>query len=368
MAREIRLQYVRWDITNRCNLNCRHCQDASFRSSENVGHVSLQNAQKIISELKRVGVDRVGLLGGEPTVNPDLTKIVAALNGSGVSVDITSNGTVLSEDLIKGLTNQQDCNFSISLEGGTADMNDRVRGKGSFQKALRALRTLVRLRDNERIPMEVQISHAITKPSSDSIESLLSIAKDEGVDACIVTTVHQVGNAARWWDDLAVPPELALKSARRIARWLGDNPTPIRWRLNFLQNVVVHYLRQEESIFIFPYKRFVSTDAYSEAYIQANGRLFPSQAISEMFPQALVGPFADLNNSLYNTSFEQIWFSEAFETFRRDFLARDYIRHYSSCGRCPFADTLCWPTSVAWMSGVTDPYPLCSYVLDRLSL
>lgn len=83
------------EITDRCNLNCRHC----FADNHQGTDPSLEQVKAWIRDLTVPGKTLVQLSGGEPTVRDDLPEIVAYAKEVGCKyVQLNSNGLRLAED------------------------------------------------------------------------------------------------------------------------------------------------------------------------------------------------------------------------------------------------------------------------------
>ena len=108
-------------ITEKCNLRCRHCYVPKTPKSLEVRHI-----EYIMDEFP---IDRTVLLGGEPLLYKDLSRILEILP----NVTISTNAQLLDKKLkeIEGVRAVQ-----ISVEG-TKDYNDYIRGEGTFDKCIR---------------------------------------------------------------------------------------------------------------------------------------------------------------------------------------------------------------------------------------
>ena len=94
------IEYLRISVTDRCNFRCRYCMPVSgiewlprseILSYEEIAHV--------VSELAPLGLRRIRITGGEPTLRPDLDVLVRLLREIAAIEDISlsSNGTRLAE-------------------------------------------------------------------------------------------------------------------------------------------------------------------------------------------------------------------------------------------------------------------------------
>ncbi|CAG0901921.1 unnamed protein product [Cyprideis torosa] len=78
------------------------------------------------------------LLGGEPTLHPDLPDIVAFAKRQNCDVTVDSNGFLFHDFLQRCDPNALDC-LSFSLDGPTAEVNDPIRGEGVFATCTKAI-------------------------------------------------------------------------------------------------------------------------------------------------------------------------------------------------------------------------------------
>ncbi len=126
---------VFFHILTRCNLKCVHC----YINPKQHGNQTLP-FETIIDWLSAIEIERSNanlvLLGGEPTLHPDLGSIVKQSKEMGFgSVTVDTNGYLFHDFLNQ--TSPQDLDaLSFSLDGATAAINDPLRGKGSFDRCV----------------------------------------------------------------------------------------------------------------------------------------------------------------------------------------------------------------------------------------
>ncbi len=118
------------NITNRCTLSCKHC--FIYREKNpNDRHAEMDTPTmlgKLAQLQKRHGIQHMLWMGGEPLLRPDVLREGVALFAANT---VTTNGTLDPIDL-------QDCNYVISIDG-PPEINDAVRGKGTFKKVMNTL-------------------------------------------------------------------------------------------------------------------------------------------------------------------------------------------------------------------------------------
>src|SRR5687768_11504324 len=129
-----------WELTYACNLACVHCLSSSGRRDPR--ELSFEECCAVIDELERMQVFYVNIGGGEPTVRKDFWEIVEYATAHHVGVKFSTNGSRIDAERAEWLRGSEYVDVQISLDGATAEVNDRVRGVGSYATAMRALELL----------------------------------------------------------------------------------------------------------------------------------------------------------------------------------------------------------------------------------
>ena len=129
-----------WELTYACNLACVHCLSSSGKRDPR--ELSTRQCMDIIDELERMQVFYVNIGGGEPTVRPDFWELVDYATAHHVGVKFSTNGVRITPEVAARLAASDYVDVQISLDGATAEVNDAVRGVGSFAMAVRALENL----------------------------------------------------------------------------------------------------------------------------------------------------------------------------------------------------------------------------------
>ena len=129
-----------WELTYACNLACVHCLSSSGKRDPR--ELSTAQCKAIIDELERMQVFYVNIGGGEPTVRPDFWELVDYATAHHVGVKFSTNGVRITAEVAARLAASDYVDVQISLDGATAEVNDAVRGVGSFAMAVRALENL----------------------------------------------------------------------------------------------------------------------------------------------------------------------------------------------------------------------------------
>jgi SynChlorMet cassette radical SAM/SPASM protein ScmE len=145
------------DLTSRCNLRCRYCY---FFGNEAVTYKDLSTAEWLtfFDELGRLAVQDVCLAGGEPFIREDFRELIEGIVRNRMRFNILSNGGLITDEIAQFLASTRRCNYvQVSLDGAGPETHDACRGKGSFEAAVRGLKTLQRNKVN--VACRVTITH-----------------------------------------------------------------------------------------------------------------------------------------------------------------------------------------------------------------
>ena len=121
-------------LVNRgCNLRCSFCD-----LWDNHQDMPLDKALNLLDEAEKIGTRVLVITGGEPLLHPHLFAIVRAAKSRGMSVNITTNGTLV-ERHFDDLVHAGVSSLSFSIDG-LADTHDQLRGqKGAHGRTWQAL-------------------------------------------------------------------------------------------------------------------------------------------------------------------------------------------------------------------------------------
>ena len=204
-----------WELTYACNLSCVHCLSSSGRRDP--GELTTAECLAVIDELQRMQVFYVNIGGGEPTVRPDFWALLEYATGHDVGVKFSTNGVKITPEIARRLAGHDYVDVQISLDGATAEVNDAVRGLGSYDVALRAMRNLA-----DAGFAGFKISVVMTRHNVGQLDEFKAIADGFGAQLRI-TRLRPAGRGAAVWDELH--PTAAQQ--RELYDWLSAHGTDV---------------------------------------------------------------------------------------------------------------------------------------------
>lgn len=199
--------YFQWHITERCNKACRHCYQDGQPSAE----LPLDDLLRVIAQMETAlnkweKKGALSLTGGEPFIRKkELFALMHLLDKSDSFsyYDILTNGSLISEDDGEILSRHTKLRrVQVSLEGATEATNDAVRGPGSFNSTLSAIRIL------RQTGIAVSVMTTISRSNKDEIPSLISLLGNEGVSTFALERLIPEGNGQKLATEVLTIAEL----------------------------------------------------------------------------------------------------------------------------------------------------------------
>lgn len=136
-----RIDYLRVSVTDRCNLKCVYCvPKAGVTQIHESGILSSEEIARFVSIVKRFGLRKVRLTGGEPLLRPDIVRLVSLIKATGIrDLSLTTNGIRLAdmaEDLKKAGINR----VNISLDTLVPEKYRAITRGGDIHRVLEGIK------------------------------------------------------------------------------------------------------------------------------------------------------------------------------------------------------------------------------------
>ncbi len=172
---EYNLTRVHVDISSRCNENCVHCY---IPTKNKCGIMKQDMFNKVLAQCIDMNVINITLSGGEPMLNPNLKSFLIKCRDANLSINILSNLTCLSDELLEVITSNPLICIQTSVYAMIADVHDSItQHKGSFQKTICSIKEL----HKRNVPM--QINCPIMKQNLNCYREVLEFAKSLNIEA-----------------------------------------------------------------------------------------------------------------------------------------------------------------------------------------
>jgi molybdenum cofactor biosynthesis enzyme MoaA len=197
-------------VTRRCNLSCGYCTEYDKVSE----FIPLEVLKQRIDALHRLHVVNIAFLGGEPLLHPQLAEAVAYADRR-AQVSVTTNGFLLTEELIDRLNVAGLANMEVSIDAVSADKTAYI------QKCLKTTRPKLALL-RRRAQFDVFVNMVMCEQ-----------------------TKHEFAEAIRTLEDLGFPVTLdLLHDARGTIAIQGEDYADL-WQRYYVDQTPQAYLDQE---------------------------------------------------------------------------------------------------------------------------
>jgi MoaA/NifB/PqqE/SkfB family radical SAM enzyme len=130
-----------------CNIRCAHCFISCSPTNHAFGLLSLEDVARRLAESVSLEVREYYFTGGEPFIHPRIVEILSLALEYGPTTVLT-NGMLLKRRQLEPLAraaarSPYSLEFRLSIDGFDAATHDAIRGVGSFEQAIRGVRSLL---------------------------------------------------------------------------------------------------------------------------------------------------------------------------------------------------------------------------------
>ncbi len=191
--------------TTKCNLNCKMC----FRNTwfdEPMCDLSLEDFRSVLAGMPS-GVETIFFGGmGEPLFHKDILTMVKLAAGTGADVELLTNGTLLSEEMINGLIDAGLCRLWISIDDLETDssinaksdaMNADHSGHNHSGLVLSNIRTFNKIRQKRDDGIALGITFVAMKSNVHQLAKLPFFIAQHLVDEVNISNISPTDEASQ---------------------------------------------------------------------------------------------------------------------------------------------------------------------------
>lgn len=168
---------IEFEITNHCNFNCLMCPTGIGTAKRDRGYMSDEMFNKLLDEVAKYKVAIKFVGQGESLLHPKALYYMAEAKKRGIITHLTTNGSLLTEEMMDELINSQALDsIKFSFQGIDAKGYEVLRQKNGFNELMKKIELLYKKRGDKDKPF-ITIGTSITSESKDSIEKFISNAE-----------------------------------------------------------------------------------------------------------------------------------------------------------------------------------------------
>lgn len=347
---------IYWYLSFRCNLACKHCSPQSSPFISTADDLTPDETLAVIKTFREVNATKVILSGGEPLLRPDAKAIIQAIVDEGIAVGIETNGMLINKEMaafLRGVIDQgADLSLAISLDGGTAEAHDYLRGRGSFNRVLMGLTNL------REVGLGAQLQCVMNKKNLHTVKDLFKVASEHGVGRLQFAFLHPVGRALEYLDEINLSWDEIDQVQREIAAALETYP--VQTIVKLPPAAVLPEL----------YPRIIKP--------RGTGELLQGLAVSCSFPLLSVLPNGDITvcaltreeedakfGNVRQNTLQEMWYKHQFDQMREQYVSTDWLK--GICGDCVFKHGCkgsCRAIAKTEFGDYDEPHPMCKAMDD----
>lgn len=123
---------LRLSITDRCNFRCVYCMEPGVRFAPHGSLLTADEIVRIARIAESLGIRKIRLTGGEPTLRPDLERIIAGIRAAtGVEIALITNGSRITPESLRGWREAGLRRITLSIDTLRPDRFARITRSGT---------------------------------------------------------------------------------------------------------------------------------------------------------------------------------------------------------------------------------------------
>ncbi len=314
-------------LTRACNLRCVMCNAWNDNQGRR-GELSTDDWFRIIVQARALGLANLKLFGGEPMLRQDLEAIVEYAAGLGIRCALITNGTLLTEQRAGGLVAAGLAELDVSLDAANPTLHDEIRGlPGAWSRAVRGIQLVRQAAQRLDRRVAIRVNTVVMRQNYEDIPRLVNVLSNLAVDEIALNpAIPQDGNTRASASEYVLSRQDIVRYNHHVApKILGQAPPG---RLSMHPDFLYIYGTAQDHIDLASQCRYTERlhirccfKPWYYMIVRENGDVMGCNTVKH--------PMSRLGN-LQGNAIEDIWFSEAYQTFR----AHCKPPQFADCARC----------------------------------
>jgi MoaA/NifB/PqqE/SkfB family radical SAM enzyme len=178
---------VNFQMTNRCTLKCKMCN--IWKLPKKGKEMSVKEMERVLDEVKNwKNTKYVSFVGGESLIRREETlELIEYANSLGFHTNLVSNATLLDYPTCEKLVEAGLERIALSLDGARKETHDFIRGKGNFDRVMKATKLLLGFKKTHNL--KVDFTTVVMSYNFRELVDIYHLAKKIGVDQWFLQSV-----------------------------------------------------------------------------------------------------------------------------------------------------------------------------------
>ena len=219
---------------SRCNNNCVFCCNRfpEIRCRDDGGDIKIKDM--FVECKKKRQIDGIVFTGGEPTLHPEIVRIINTSKGLGYkNIGLQTNGRLLSyKNLCREMLDAGLNEVNISLHSSNEKMHDALtRTKNAFKETVCGLKNMLKLKQEYQI--KINVNFTVTSINYKNIpEYLKFIIAFKKIDSIVLNTMMCWGNAQIFFNRLFVTYSKTAEEVKKGLDFIGAKKRILKTSIN----------------------------------------------------------------------------------------------------------------------------------------
>lgn len=261
-----RLKEIWLHTNNFCNLTCRHCLVSSSPFADK--GLPLEKMKDVISQSFSLGVRRFYFTGGEPFARADIFELVhKVLSYNDTELLILTNATLFTKERLEKLKAfpRERLHLQVSVDGSAKEVNDAIRGKGTFEKICGCLHSL------KEAGFTPTLTVVVTKANAEDIPNMPRFVRAMGLSRLHLLWLHKRGRAMEQ-NDMALSVDELIEVVKKTLAAANQ----LNVEVDNFTNAVTRLLSPAGE------KYDISMAGYESLCVYSDGEVYPSAALANI--------------------------------------------------------------------------------------
>jgi radical SAM protein with 4Fe4S-binding SPASM domain len=314
--------------------------------------LSLEEIRNVIDQLAKMKVFNITFSGGEPLMRRDFFEILRYASRSNIGIKFSTNGFLINKQIMKKLDSINVFAVQISIDGIEKTHDDFRGRRGSFTKAVEALR---------RFSSEgywTIVSVMMTKYNVNELQSILELAISLGATTFKLSSFIPIGRGKKNIDELLLSPLETKVIAKEMTELKKKFENKIQFEIDGTFPWLLENFPTSSGIINGSNLRVGCSAGRSQIVISPDGKVYPCPFLRDF-----------VAGDLRRKRLEEIWRdSKIFNIFRN--ITKEKLG--GKCGSCAYVPAYCQggcrAAAYAHSKDIYGEDPLCWYkIVEKTS-
>jgi cyclic pyranopterin phosphate synthase len=222
---------VRLSVTDRCNFRCVYCMDPGFRYMPKQQLLTLAEYLAVARACRALGLVKLRITGGEPTLYPEIDELIAEVGGMGFDdVALTTNGSLLDRMPLARWRRDGLGRITMSLDSLRPDRVRAITRSDTTPATVIQAIALARAAGFEKIKVNAVVVRGFNE---DEVADFAGFARDHAIDFRLIEFMPL--DSGRHWsrDSVVSAAEMVRRIGERYDVVPLDRDDPTSTSLNF---------------------------------------------------------------------------------------------------------------------------------------